>query len=105
MFVSRITGGNDDYMLDRGFVSFFFFSSRRRHTRLQGDWSSDVCSSDLRIRHAVEVVNHVGVRARVAVEADRALRLVLTAPDVEYLHAPLKCSFRRDARTDRKSVV
>src|SRR5256885_10830351 len=29
---------------------FFFFSSRRRHTRLQGDWSSDVCSSDLRFR-------------------------------------------------------
>src|SRR2546426_12607367 len=28
---------------------FFFFSSRRRHTRLQGDWSSDVCSSDLRM--------------------------------------------------------
>src|SRR6266850_6659861 len=27
--------------------NFFFFSSRRRHTRLQGDWSSDVCSSDL----------------------------------------------------------
>src|SRR5205807_7912400 len=25
-----------------------FFSSRRRHTRLQGDWSSDVCSSDLK---------------------------------------------------------
>src|SRR2546426_3096134 len=30
------------------FFFFFFFSSRRRHTRLQGDWSSDVCSSDLR---------------------------------------------------------
>src|SRR5205807_5321167 len=29
------------------FFYFFFFSSRRRHTRLQGDWSSDVCSSDL----------------------------------------------------------
>src|ERR1022692_264342 len=28
-------------------VFCFFFSSRRRHTRLQGDWSSDVCSSDL----------------------------------------------------------
>src|SRR5437763_6871043 len=27
--------------------SFFFFSSRRRHTRYIGDWSSDVCSSDL----------------------------------------------------------
>src|SRR2546426_3831255 len=31
---------------------FFFFSSRRRHTRLQGDWSSDVCSSDLVREHA-----------------------------------------------------
>src|SRR2546421_6791283 len=27
---------------------FFFFSSRRRHTRSDRDWSSDVCSSDLR---------------------------------------------------------
>src|SRR2546426_5592766 len=31
------------------YIIFFFFSSRRRHTRLQGDWSSDVCSSDLRL--------------------------------------------------------
>src|SRR5256885_4110014 len=30
-----------------GCESVFFFASRRRHTRLQGDWSSDVCSSDL----------------------------------------------------------
>src|SRR5262249_17041977 len=31
----------------------FFFSSRRRHTRLVSDWSSDVCSSDLRLhRHS-----------------------------------------------------
>src|SRR2546430_17198231 len=29
---------------------FFFFSSRRRHTRFDCDWSSDVCSSDLRGR-------------------------------------------------------
>src|SRR5690348_18217265 len=28
-------------------LSVFFFSSRRRHTRWTGDWSSDVCSSDL----------------------------------------------------------
>src|SRR5256885_679893 len=33
------------YWLERCVV--FLFSSRRRHTRLQGDWSSDVCSSDL----------------------------------------------------------
>src|SRR5690348_18214463 len=29
-------------------ILFFFFSSRRRHTRWTGDWSSDVCSSDLK---------------------------------------------------------
>src|ERR1035441_7554686 len=28
-------------------ILFFFFSSRRRHTRCLSDWSSDVCSSDL----------------------------------------------------------
>src|SRR5256885_4128595 len=34
---------------EMGRFVFFFFSSRRRHTRLQGDWSSDVCSSDLQV--------------------------------------------------------
>src|SRR2546430_10307565 len=29
------------------YMMFFFFSSRRRHTRFDCDWSSDVCSSDL----------------------------------------------------------
>src|SRR5437879_10932130 len=32
------------------FFLLFFFSSRRRHTRYIGDWSSDVCSSDLGLR-------------------------------------------------------
>src|SRR6266850_5913793 len=41
------------------FFFFFFFSSRRRHTRLQGDWSSDVCSSDL-------TTGAIGNRAREA---------------------------------------
>src|SRR5688572_32047481 len=39
---------------------FFFFSSRRRHTRFDCDWSSDVCSSDLmslwRVRALLAVV-------------------------------------------------
>src|SRR6266446_1543511 len=43
----------------------FFFSSRRRHTRLQGDWSSDVCSSDL-----VDAALEVGVVGRHVVCAD-----------------------------------
>src|SRR3712207_8495249 len=34
-----------------GGMSFFFFSSRRRHTRYWRDWSSDVCSSDLSSRN------------------------------------------------------
>src|SRR5205809_2729797 len=40
------------------FFCFFFFSSRRRHTRCSRDWSSDVCSSDLR-RAAARVAFHL----------------------------------------------
>src|SRR5690606_40016718 len=36
------------YMMSIGRMYSFFFSSRRRHTRFSRDWSSDVCSSDLR---------------------------------------------------------
>src|SRR5437879_11642679 len=36
---------------------FFFFSSRRRHTRYIGDWSSDVCSSDLASSEKESAVN------------------------------------------------
>src|SRR5215217_9116454 len=39
------------------FFIFFFFSSRRRHTRYWRDWSSDVCSSDLRDRDAAALVD------------------------------------------------
>src|SRR5256885_12411797 len=56
-------------------TALFFFSSRRRHTRLQGDWSSDVCSSDLfdyklawldrLIRHAASLIK-AGVPAVLA---------------------------------------
>src|SRR5699024_12102194 len=37
----------DCNLTDNGLIMFFFFSSRRRHTRSKRDWSSDVCSSDL----------------------------------------------------------
>src|SRR6266487_5805001 len=39
-------------------MSFFFFSSRRRHTRWTGDWSSDVCSSDLRLGARARAQQH-----------------------------------------------
>src|SRR6267154_5470135 len=41
----------------------FFFSSRRRHTRWTGDWSSDVCSSDLLDAGGLPFVWLTGVRA------------------------------------------
>src|SRR5690606_16044027 len=41
-------------------VIFFFFSSRRRHTRFSRDWSSDVCSSDLVLDRAREVLSASG---------------------------------------------
>src|SRR5256885_6621854 len=41
-----IPGGFAPDQLRRHEAVLLFFSSRRRHTRLHGDWSSDVCSSD-----------------------------------------------------------
>src|SRR5699024_9037119 len=41
--------------------SFFFFSSRRRHTRSKRDWSSDVCSSDLEyFKYMVDLLKELG---------------------------------------------
>src|SRR5690349_23303980 len=39
-----------EYCISMSIGTFFFFSSRRRHTRSLRDWSSDVCSSDLIFR-------------------------------------------------------
>src|SRR5207248_4952572 len=46
----------------------FFFSSRRRHTRSYGDWSSDVCSSDLQQAFASGETNEraLNLAARIA---------------------------------------
>src|SRR5438094_2937473 len=45
-------------------LNYFFFSSRRRHTRSYGDWSSDVCFSDLvfsRVVYAGRVDFQIGL--------------------------------------------
>src|SRR2546430_9651297 len=44
----------------------FFFSSRRRHTRFDCDWSSDVCSSDLVVGSVVQTMLIVAVTIGVA---------------------------------------
>src|SRR5690606_40802963 len=55
----------------------FFFSSRRRHTRFSRDWSSDVCSSDLKehkpSNSAIDAANEIGVKL-LNVEEYRALQ-------------------------------
>src|SRR5256886_57879 len=62
---------------DGGHVLYFFFSSRRRHTRFDCDWSSDVCSSDLfsiRTRAPVQIPDQrafLQCRARTASDASR----------------------------------
>src|SRR5437762_11794857 len=51
-------------------LAVFLFSSRRRHTRYIGDWSSDVCSSDLvlggALGEAIRRAGGVDVRALIA---------------------------------------
>src|SRR3989454_3868000 len=59
----------------------FFFSSRRRHTRLQGDWSSDVCSSDLgptaraRLARARRSAERVQIITKAEAEANTGKRV------------------------------
>src|SRR5574342_705336 len=45
MIIRAVEGGQTDWCVS--VVVVFFVSSRRRHTRSGGDWSSEVCSSDL----------------------------------------------------------
>src|SRR5207248_4937655 len=53
------------------YVVFFFFSSRRRHTRSYGDWSSDVCSSDLNERPLRRGFSFAGARTRASLPRPR----------------------------------
>src|SRR5690348_5384455 len=73
----------------------FFFSSRRRHTRWTGDWSSDVCSSDLpgeepaRLRHRQERQRPRGDRVDRGGEIERRLRAAGRADDLPRRHAAI----------------
>src|SRR5256885_11446544 len=59
----------------------FFFSSRRRHTRLQGDWSSDVCSSDL-VKSSTAVCKVVSSNGGAAAMALSTNTPLMTAPAI-----------------------
>src|SRR4051794_23493385 len=66
---------------------FFFFSSRRRHTRWTGDWSSDVCSSDLVLLTAYADTD-AAIRAINDIDLDRYLLKPWDPPE-ERLYPPL----------------
>src|SRR5256885_12945263 len=83
----------------------FFFSSRRRHTRLQGDWSSDVCSSDLAAALCI-----AAAFTMLAAPAHAEKRVALVIGNNDYKNVPKLQKAVNDARTmgdtlDRKSVV
>src|ERR1039457_2245597 len=73
----------------------YFFSSRRRHTRLQGDWSSDVCSSDLHVRSVTTLLSGRGRRERHSAKNERA--------DGQHSHAGYSVG-RVPAVSDRKAA-
>src|SRR2546426_5601972 len=74
-------------------VHEFFFSSRRRHTRLQGDWSSDVCSSDL-VRLVRAYVAEAFEVERFQRLANRYRKRVLRAQGASTLTSPDRKSTR-----------
>src|SRR3712207_9513203 len=79
---------------------FFFFSSRRRHTRYWRDWSSDVCSSDLL---AVTLVLHADPRFdRVA--ARWTARLSLECSTVSLADAQLAAAALRQIAGGRRDA-
>src|SRR5256885_5597816 len=83
----------------------FFFSSRRRHTRLQGDWSSDVCSSDLLPVSGGGVLALRQLRHRPAARA-RGRDWWTALDGSQVAEAPALQRREREApRGDRKSVV
>src|SRR5260370_25866666 len=72
---------------------FFFFSSRRRHTRFKCDWSSDVCSSDLQeiggVLAAVMMIENARVKQGRLIIVPQANRsgFTHTDPMEAYLHS------------------
>src|SRR2546430_12310776 len=74
---------------------FFIFSSRRRHTRFDCDWSSDVCSSDLFSHHLPPDQYELRVKFDAHGGVLRTTPLTLEASPI---------LFRIRERTDRKST-
>src|SRR5437899_4956580 len=82
---------------------FFFFSSRRRHTRCLSDWSSDVCSSDLAPRlprGTRPTTNRVAEREHLGLLADPQSGACLGEAEVHLARVPRQppCRERSEER-------
>src|SRR2546426_7709460 len=83
----------------------FFFSSRRRHTRLQGDWSSDVCSSDLEARKILPkgyVIDYTGESRQLRTEGDKFVPVFVLAIVLIFLVLAAQFNSFRDRSEERR---
>src|SRR6266568_5521898 len=72
------------------FFVVFFFSSRRRHTRWNCDWSSDVCSSDLDQPGMTFLRQDVSALGNVPGQVDAIFHLASSASPRDYLAHPIE---------------
>src|SRR5882762_9928103 len=72
---------------------FFFFSSRRRHTRFKCDWSSDVCSSDLGECSVAVVVKEATLSERGYEEVVEAVVVIVTDCYAHAIHFHIEVGF------------
>src|SRR5256886_69400 len=76
---------NDVILTFSSFLLLFFFSSRRRHTRFDCDWSSDVCSSDLYFKSSAQMAMlFADLPEAIRNTAVLASRLLFTLKDLGY---------------------
>src|SRR3989475_3396390 len=83
---------------------FFFFSSRRRHTRFDCDWSSDVCSSDLACYPDVASLPEVPDVAVVLLGAERAHQAVRELAALGCAAAIVLASGYTETRSEERRV-
>src|SRR5256886_11572472 len=79
MYCKKLNSTLTISLISRLLVCVFFFSSRRRHTRFDCDWSSDVCSSDLCVGRRQPVLC-----GTVSIEKTEALSELLTKKKIPH---------------------
>src|SRR5256886_4381706 len=82
----------------------FFFSSRRRHTRFDCDWSSDVCSSDLSVSFTSAVFGRILGGNRFLKASTYELTLCISEYNAGFDLMPLKETTAKTGRSEERRV-